>query len=224
MRENSVAATGLTTRILPDVAELESWKHCPRCGAGLEPLDGGARIECPQCGFHYYASSKPTASGLVLDDDGRILLARRAREPDKGKWDLPGGFLNEGEDPRDALRRELMEETSLDVELLEFFDVVVDRYGDDGRRAVDAQPLLDVSRGQRHAHSCGRRGRAQVVRTRRASAGRRARLPQQREGDLTLAGRARVARPARSRTRAVSPGARAPRRSPRAANRHVRRR
>ena len=172
MRENSVAATGLTTRILPDVAELESWKHCPRCGTGLEPLDGGARIECPQCGFHYYASSKPTASGLVLDDDGRILLARRAREPDKGKWDLPGGFLNEGEDPRDALRRELMEETSLDVEPLEFFDVVVDRYGDDGRRAVDAQPLLDVSRAQRHAHSCGRRGRAQVVRTRRASAGR----------------------------------------------------
>jgi len=140
MRENSVAATGLTTRILPDVAELESWKHCPRCGAGLEPLDGGALVECSQCGFRYYASSKPTASGLVLDGGGRILLARRAREPDQGKWDLPGGFLNEGEDPRDALRRELTEETSLDVELLEFFDVVVDRYGD----ADDAQWTLNL--------------------------------------------------------------------------------
>ena len=118
-------------RILPDVAELESWKHCPRCGAALEPLEGGARVECSQCGFRAYASSKPTASGLVLDDDGRILLARRAHEPDQGKWDLPGGFLNEGEDPQDGLRRELLEEASLDVEPVEFFDVVVDRYGDE---------------------------------------------------------------------------------------------
>ena len=118
-------------RILPDVAELESWKHCPRCGTGLEPLDGGARIECPECGLRAYASSKPTASGLVLGDNGRILLARRAQEPDRGKWDLPGGFLSEGEEPRDGLRRELMEEASLDVEPLEFFDVVVDRYGED---------------------------------------------------------------------------------------------
>jgi NAD+ diphosphatase len=140
MRVNSFAATGLTGRILPDVAELESWRHCPRCGTDLEPLDGGVRIECPVCGFHYYASSKPTASGLVLEDDGRILLARRAREPDKGKWDLPGGFLNEGEDPREGLRRELLEEASLDVEPLEFFDVVVDRYGDED----DAQWTLNL--------------------------------------------------------------------------------
>lgn len=127
-------------RILPDVGEFESWKHCPRCGTGLEPLDGGARIECEECGFRYYASSKPTASGLVLDDDGRILLARRAQEPDKGKWDLPGGFLNEGEEPRDGLRRELLEESSLEVEPLAFFDVVVDRYGDEG----DAQWTLNL--------------------------------------------------------------------------------
>jgi ADP-ribose pyrophosphatase YjhB (NUDIX family) len=127
-------------RILPDVAELESWKHCPRCGTAIEPLDGGSRVECPECGFRHYASSKPTASGVVLDDDGRILLARRAQEPDKGKWDLPGGFLEEGEDPRDGLRRELLEEASLDVEPLEFFDVVVDRYGDED----DAQWTLNL--------------------------------------------------------------------------------
>jgi mutator protein MutT len=121
------------------VGELDAWKHCPRCGGALESRDGSS-AECAACGFRFYASSKPTASGLVLDDAGRILLARRAREPDEGKWDLPGGFLDEGEDPREALRRELDEETGLQVEPLEFFDVVVDRYGDD----EDAQHTLNL--------------------------------------------------------------------------------
>lgn len=111
------------------MAELADWRHCPRCGAALEPLDAGARIECERCGLRHYASSKPTASGLVVRD-GRLLLARRAIDPDRGKWDLPGGFLEEGEDPREALRRELEEETGLEVEPVAFFDVVVDRYGE----------------------------------------------------------------------------------------------
>ena len=126
-------------RILPDVGELDAWKHCPRCGAALEPHDGSS-VECTSCGLRHYASSKPTASGLVLDDEGRILLARRAREPDASKWDLPGGFLEEGEDPRAALRRELNEETGLEVEPVAFFDVVVDRYGD----GDDAQHTLNL--------------------------------------------------------------------------------
>jgi mutator protein MutT len=126
-------------RILPDVGELDGWKHCPRCGSDLEAHDGKS-VECPSCGLRHYASSKPTASGLVLDERGRILLARRAGEPDEGKWDLPGGFLDEGEAPRDALKRELDEETGLEVEPVAFFDVVVDRYGD----GDDAQHTLNL--------------------------------------------------------------------------------
>ena len=120
--------------------ELASWRHCPRCGAEIQPLDGGARVECGNCGFKHYASSKPTASGLVIDDEGRILLARRAIEPEHGKWDLPGGFLREGEEAREALVRELEEETSMRVEPVAFFDVVVDRYGEDD----DAQYTLNL--------------------------------------------------------------------------------
>jgi ADP-ribose pyrophosphatase YjhB (NUDIX family) len=65
----------------------------------------------------------------VLDDNGRVLLARRAVEPDRGKWDVPGGFLEEGEHPLDALRRELAEETGLEIEPLDFVGVWMDRYG-----------------------------------------------------------------------------------------------
>ena len=113
---------------------------CAHGGArGLELLsalpDRAARrraaVACPECGFVAYASSKPTAGALVEDDEGRLLLARRAHEPFKGRWDIPGGFLEEGEHPLDGLRRELREETGLEVEPLEFLGVWMDRYGGD---------------------------------------------------------------------------------------------
>ena len=105
------------------------WKYCPRCTGGLEGDEH--RRSCPECGFVAYASSKPTAGALCEDADGRVLLARRAHEPFMGRWDIPGGFLEEGEQPLDGLRRELREETGLEVEPLDFLGVWMDRYGGD---------------------------------------------------------------------------------------------
>ena len=65
----------------------------------------------------------------MLDDGGRVLLARRAFEPEAGKWDLPGGFLMEDEMPLDGLRRELREEAGVEVEPLELAGIWADRYG-----------------------------------------------------------------------------------------------
>lgn len=110
------------------MGELDDWKLCPRCGATLTG-DEGRRV-CSECGFVVYASSKPTVGALVVDE-GRVLLARRAFEPFKGYWDLPGGFLEEGEEPLEGLRRELREETGLDVEADRFLGVWMDRYGGD---------------------------------------------------------------------------------------------
>lgn len=87
-------------------------------------------MHCPACGFVAYANPQPTASAVVLDQEGRILLGRRAGEPEQGKWDLPGGFLEEGEHPLDALVRELREETGLEIEPLELVAIEVDRYGE----------------------------------------------------------------------------------------------
>ena len=87
-------------------------------------------MRCPRCGFVAYANSVPTASALVEDDEGRVLLARRAVEPNAGLWDLPGGFLAEHEHPLEGLRRELREEAGLEIEPLELLGIWMDRYGD----------------------------------------------------------------------------------------------
>jgi ADP-ribose pyrophosphatase YjhB (NUDIX family) len=111
------------------MGELAGWKFCPRCRSELRGEE--QRVECPECGFIAYSSSKPTAGALCEDEDGRVLLARRADEPFKARWDIPGGFLEEGEHPLDGIRRELREETGLEVEPVDFLGVWMDRYGGD---------------------------------------------------------------------------------------------
>lgn len=60
---------------------------------------------------------------------GRVLLVRRAIEPFKDHWDIPGGFLHEAEHPEDGARREILEETGLRVRLVETLGIYMDRYG-----------------------------------------------------------------------------------------------
>jgi 8-oxo-dGTP diphosphatase len=110
------------------MGELDGWTNCPRCRSALGGNPG--RLECPSCGFVVYASSKPTAGALCVDH-GRVMLTRRAFEPFKGRWDIPGGFLEEGEHPLVGLKRELREETGLEIEPERFLGIWMDRYGGD---------------------------------------------------------------------------------------------
>jgi 8-oxo-dGTP diphosphatase len=58
----------------------------------------------------------PCVGALTYDQVGRLLLVRRANEPGRGLWSLPGGRVEEGEDDAAALVREMAEETGLVVE------------------------------------------------------------------------------------------------------------
>ena len=61
--------------------------------------------------------------GAVVIDGDRALVVRRATEPLKGQWSIPGGMLELGEKLRDGLAREVLEETGLEVEVGEVLDV-----------------------------------------------------------------------------------------------------
>jgi mutator protein MutT len=61
-----------------------------------------------------------TAGAIITDSDGRVLLLKHRFRPGTG-WGMPGGFIEAGEQPEEALRRELREEVGLELEKIELF-------------------------------------------------------------------------------------------------------
>ena len=112
---------------------MRDWRICPRCASGLRrgpvPGDDRDRLHCTACGLVLYENPAPTASAVVVRD-GRVLLTRRGIEPRLGMWDMPGGFVEAGEDPEAAVRRELLEETGIGIEIEDLLGIFPDRYGD----------------------------------------------------------------------------------------------
>lgn len=90
-------------------------KFCPWCGEPLSTRseEGRDRLYCEAEERFLYENPVPASTAVVFDDEGRILLVLRNREPGAGEWSLPGGFVENGESPEDAAKRELQEETGL---------------------------------------------------------------------------------------------------------------
>ncbi len=75
-----------------------------------------------------YRNPKLTVDGVVIRN-GKILLIRRKNEPFKGRWALPGGFVEYGETVEEAVMREVAEETGLATDI----DGIAGVYSDPGR-------------------------------------------------------------------------------------------
>lgn len=98
--------------------------YCVRCGQGMITRQVGDRPRrvCPACGYVHFTDPKVGVGALVVRND-EVLLVRRAMEPERGKWSIPAGFLDHGEDPRVTAVREVAEETGLHVAITGLLDV-----------------------------------------------------------------------------------------------------
>ena len=81
--------------------------------------------------------------GAVIVRDGLALLVRRNTEPLKGEWSVPGGVLELGEKLRDGVRREVLEETGLEVEPGEVLEVFDSIFSDEQGRTQYHYVLID---------------------------------------------------------------------------------
>jgi len=95
--------------------------------------------------------------GAIIIDRGRALVVRRATEPLKGEWSIPGGVLELGETLRTGVVREAKEETGLDVvpvEVLEVYDrIVADEDGRTRYHYVLIDYLCELQGGELRAAS-----------------------------------------------------------------------
>lgn len=101
---------------------------CPKCGARALKPSGQYSYYCPECDFTFYFNVAAAAAGLILDSHGRLLITVRARDPQKGTLDLPGGFIDPGETAEAAMAREIEEELNLRVTHMEYFFSTPNRY------------------------------------------------------------------------------------------------
>lgn len=86
------------------------FNFCPKCGIKQPERVRYRVFLCPACGFEYYINVGASVSAIVNNAQSRVLLLQREREPRRGTWTFPGGFVDPGESGITALCREVNEE------------------------------------------------------------------------------------------------------------------
>jgi len=107
---------------------LEVLKFCPKCGSPQFEIAGERSLKCGSCSFHYYINASAAVAALVTNGNGRLMLVTRGIEPNYGKLDLPGGFVDHFESVEDALERELFEELGMKVKSMKYISSAPNEY------------------------------------------------------------------------------------------------
>ena len=119
------------------MSETIELNYCPRCGHVLEDRDAFGRVRraCPACDSIVFRDHK-VAAGVIVENEGKVLLVRRRWGPRRGMWTFPAGFVEFDEDPAGAAVRECREETGLTVEITGLLDAISGREHERGADIV----------------------------------------------------------------------------------------
>lgn len=118
----------------------EKFVFCPICGSSHFKTESEKSKKCDNCGFEYFVNPASSNVAFILDDNGRLLVERRLREPAKGTLDLPGGFADAEETAEEGVIREVKEETGLDISKAQYLFSLPNTYRYSG---IDI-PTLDL--------------------------------------------------------------------------------
>lgn len=106
-----------------------TYQFCPLCGENYqEASTQKGKFHCFACGYDFYISPKP-CNGLILENNkGEILLVKRKFDPGKGKWDVPGGFVDQNENLEQSAMREAQEELGVAITNIRYLTSYHDLY------------------------------------------------------------------------------------------------
>ena len=89
--------------------------YCPHCGSQEVTYENNFKLHCNACDFVLYHNIA-AAVAVIFKFENQILFTVRNVDPDKGKWDLPGGFIDPNETAEEAACREIKEELGLSIQ------------------------------------------------------------------------------------------------------------
>ncbi len=107
---------------------LEKFKFCPACGSASFVINDERSKQCEYCGFTYYCNASASTVAVIIDDEKRLLVVRRSKEPARGTLDLPGGFVDPGETLEEGCIREVKEELGVDAFVRSFLFSLPNQY------------------------------------------------------------------------------------------------
>lgn len=107
---------------------FEKFKFCPSCGSSSFVRNDSKSKRCHSCEFVYYLNPSAATAAFILNEKDELLVCRRANEPAKGTYDLPGGFSDLNETSEENIAREIFEELGVKADSIRYLFTLPNEY------------------------------------------------------------------------------------------------